>query len=327
LGCDARPEYSHVAARHWSQTLVRRPLSSGSVTIPPGIHSVHGQVSDSMNSRTLEGTTGQRPVGELLREWREIRRVSQLNLGLDADVSARHISFIETGRSTPSRAMVLRLAHCLDIPLRERNLLLISAGFAPVYPESSLDDPELGAIAQAIDMVLRGHEPYPAIAIDRHWNLVSANRAVPLLLEDVEQEVLTPPVNVLRLSLHPDGLARRAIELDQWRAHLFALLRRQIARTADPFLRELLDELRSYPGGSDVSLADPPVRSNVAGGLVIPFRIQTSLGVLSFFSTTTVFGTASDVTISELAIESFFPADEQTAQALRSAALPPPAGL
>ncbi|HEU5430142.1 MAG TPA: helix-turn-helix domain-containing protein, partial [Thermomicrobiales bacterium] len=188
-----------------------------------------------------------RPIGELLREWRERRRLSQLALALDADVSSRHVSFIETGRSRPSREMVLRLAERLDVPLRERNRLLLAAGFAPAYPERGLADPDLAQIRQAIDLVLAGHEPYPALAVDRHWNLVAANRAVASLLAGVAPDLLTPPVNVLRLSLAPAGLAPRIINLPEWRAHVLERLRRQVEASADPALAALLTDLRSQP--------------------------------------------------------------------------------
>ncbi|HEX9462594.1 MAG TPA: helix-turn-helix transcriptional regulator [Alphaproteobacteria bacterium] len=254
-----------------------------------------------------------RPFGDLLREWRQRRRVSQLDLALDAEISARHLSFVETGRSQPSREMVLRLAERLEVPLRERNQLLVSAGYAPVFPERPLGDPALQAARKAIDLVLAGHEPYPALAVDRHWNLVSANAAVTRLIADVAAPLMKPPVNVLRLSLHPDGLAPRIANLAEWRAHLLARLRQQIEISADPVLAELLSELSAYKAPASRT---PPAVDSEYGGVVVPFRLHTDGGVLSFISTTTVFGTPVDITLSELALESFFPADAATADAL-----------
>jgi transcriptional regulator with XRE-family HTH domain len=256
------------------------------------------------------------PVGGLLRTWRERRRLSQLELAGAADVSARHISFLETGRSAPSRGMLLRLAERLEIPLRERNALLLSAGYAPMYAERRLDDPALQQARKAVELVIAGHEPYPALAVDRHWTLVSANAAVGVLLAGIEPRMLEPPVNVLRLGMHPEGLARRIGNYVQWREHTLARLRQQIAATADPILIEMLAELESYPQVTTVS--SPPVVSDTTdyGGVVVPFILRTDHGLLSFFSTTTVFGTPLDITLAELAIESFFPADAQTTEAL-----------
>ncbi len=258
-----------------------------------------------------------RPIGDLLREWRERRRLSQLALALDAEVSTRHLSFLETGKARPSREMVLRLTERLDVPLRERNTMLLAAGFAPAYPERGLDDPALGVARAAIDRVLAGHEPFPALAIDRYWTLVAANRVVPALLTGVAPDLLQPPINVLRLSLHPDGLAPQIANLPEWRVHLLARLAHQIDVTADPRLAELLAELRGYPGGEETRPADTPLQDSGLGGVAVPMRLETSRGALSFLSTTMVFGTPVDVTLSELAIESFFPADAPTAEALR----------
>jgi transcriptional regulator with XRE-family HTH domain len=254
-----------------------------------------------------------KPVGDLLREWRQRRRMSQLDFASDAEISTRHLSFLETGRSQPSRDMILKLAERLDVPLRERNLLLTAAGYAPLFPQRKLDDPKLQSAREAVELVLKGHEPMPAIAIDRHWTMVAANGAVQPLLAGIAPALLNPPVNVLRLSLHPDGLAPRIENLSEWREHLFERLRRQIDLTADPVLIELLDELRGYPNLA----AGRPGRSVDYAGVVVPLRLRTEHGMLSFFSTTTVFGTPIDVTLSELAIESFFPADAETSAALR----------
>lgn len=253
------------------------------------------------------------PVGELLRHWRQRRRLSQLDLAGDADVSTRHLSYVETGRSVPSREMVLRLAERLDVPLRERNRLLTAAGYAPMFAERRLDDPAFAAARQAIELVLKGHEPYPALAVDRHWTLVSHNRMLPLLLDGLPAELMQPPVNVLRLSLHPQGIAPRIVNLAQWRAHLFARLRQQIDASGDPVLAALLEELSTYPAAAETHPAPRTPDTAVA----VPLQIASASGTLSFISTTTVFGTPVDITLSELALETFFPADDATAQALR----------
>jgi len=255
------------------------------------------------------------PVGGLLRVWRERRRLSQLELAGAADISARHMSFLETGRSVPSRAMLLRLAERLQIPLRERNSLLLSAGYAPMYSERRLDDPALEQARQAVDLVLAGHEPYPALAVDRHWTLVSANAAFGRLLSGTAPRLLEPPVNVLRLGLHPDGVAPRIVNYAQWRDHMLRRLRQQVSTTADPILAELLVEFEGYPQVEATS-EHSAVETNEYGGVVMPFVLRTDQGTLSFFSTVTVFGTPLDITLAELAIESFFPADTQTAQLL-----------
>jgi transcriptional regulator with XRE-family HTH domain len=254
------------------------------------------------------------PVGNLLRKWRERRRLSQLDLACEAEISTRHLSFLETGRSLPSREMVLRLAERLDVPLRERNTLLVAAGYAPAFPERPLDDPALQSARKAVDLVLAGHEPYPALAIDRHWTLIASNKALPPLLAGVDPSLLRPPVNALRLSLHPAGLAPRIANLTEWRSHLLTRLRRQIEVTADAVLEELLNELCGY------SAPGEGAENGGAGefaGVAVPFRLVTEQGVLSFISATTIFGTPVDVTLSELALESFFPADAATANVLR----------
>ncbi len=255
------------------------------------------------------------PVGDLLREWRQRRRWSQLDLASEAEISTRHLSFLETGRSQPSRDMVLHLAERLDIPLRERNLLLVAAGFAPVFPERPLQDPALEAARKAVDLVLAGHEPYPALAVDRHWQLVAANAAATRLMAGADAALLRPPVNVLRLSLHPKGIAPRIANYHEWRAHLLARLRRQVDLTADAVLTALLAELTAFPAPPGAKPARP-IR-NGDQSVVVPFQLATDAGVLSFVSTTTVFGTPLDITLSELALESFFPADAATADALR----------
>ena len=250
-------------------------------------------------------------IGTLLRDWRVRRRMSQQDLALEAGVSARHVSFVETGRAKPSADMVIQLAEHLDVPLRDRNTLLLAAGFAPAYAQRDLDEPEMGPVREAIDRVLRGHEPYPAVVVDRHWGLVAANRAVPLLIGGAADHLLEPPVNVLRLSLHPEGMAPRIANLGEWRAHLLDRLGRQAVVSGDPALFALHEELAGYPGGEGGHVPDLE-----AGAIAVPLRLRTDDGELAFISTATTFGTATDVTVSELAIESFFPADDATARAL-----------
>lgn len=270
-----------------------------------------------MLSSAPMGNGGPQRVGTLLREWRGRRRMSQLDLACEAGISSRHLSFLETGRSTPSRDMLLHLAEQLKVPLRERNVLLVAAGFAPVFPERTFDDPALGAARRAVELVLAGHEPYPALAIDRHWTLVSANGAVGRFLAGADASLLEPPVNVLRLSLHPRGLAPRIANLPQWRAYLLERLRRQIEVTADRGLVDLLGELREYPAPR-ATPSRPGRPEGEYAGVVMPFQVFNDDGtVLSFISATTIFGTPVDITLSELAIESFLPADAATAEALR----------
>jgi transcriptional regulator with XRE-family HTH domain len=255
-----------------------------------------------------------RPFGDHLRHWRQHRRLSQLDLAQEADISTRHLSFVETGRSVPSREMVLRLAERLDVPLRERNALLVAAGYAPMYRERPLDDPALAPARQAVELILKSHEPYPALAVDRHWNLVAANRMLPHLLAGADPSLLQPPVNVLRLSLHPLGLAPKIVNLVQWRTHIFERLRQQVHATGDSTLAALLEELRAYPvpeGAGDVHMDGEHL------GVAMPFRFRTQYGVLNFISTTTIFGTPIDVTLQELALETFFPADAATAEIVR----------
>jgi transcriptional regulator with XRE-family HTH domain len=247
-----------------------------------------------------------RPAGQLLREWRERRRLSQLELSSQTEISTRHLSFVETGRARPSAQLILRLTEHLDVPLRDRNRVLLAAGYAPAYPETALSAPRLSTVREAVRRVLSGHEPYPAAAVDRHWQLLDANAGIALFTEDCDPGLLAPPVNVLRLSLHPDGMAPRIANLAQWRAHLLDRLRRQATATADPYLEQLHEELSGYPGG----LASAATEADL---LVVPLRYRRDDRELSFFSTTAVFGTPLDVTLAELAIESFFPADRETA--------------
>ena len=249
-------------------------------------------------------------IGPLLRDWRQRRRLSQLDLALEAGVSTRHLSFVETGRAKPSPEMVLHLADELEVPLRERNRLLLAAGYAPVYEERALDEPEMQPVHEAVQLVLDGHDPYPAITVDRGWALVAHNRGAALLMAGLPEDLLAPPMNVLRASLHPDGLAPRIANLGQWKAHLLERLGRQAAVTGDPALRTLHDELAAYPAPADPGAATSDV--------VVPLRLTIPGGELSFFSTVTTFGTPVDITVEELSIESFFPADRATGDWLRA---------
>jgi transcriptional regulator with XRE-family HTH domain len=258
-------------------------------------------------------------IGERLRDWRQRRRLSQLDLACEAEISTRHLSFLETGRSIPSREMVLHLAEQLDVPRRERNVLLIAAGYAPIFPERALQDPVLESARKAVDLVLEAQKPYPAFALDRHWTIAATNGALPQLYDGVAAELLQPPVNALRLGLHPEGLARKIANLAEWRAHLLARLRRQIDLTGDTVLIELLEQVSKYPGGVSKT---PSIPGAAQHAVVVPLQIQTSAGVLSFFSTTTIFGSPVDVTLSELALECFYPADDGTAEIVRSLSAP-----
>jgi transcriptional regulator with XRE-family HTH domain len=251
-------------------------------------------------------------IGEHLRHWRRLRRLSQLDLACEAEISTRHLSFIETGRAAPSREMVMRLAESLDVPLRERNSLLLAAGFAPAFQARTLDDPALRPVREAIDALLAAHEPYPALAVDRHWTLIAANRAIQPLIAGVAPELLKPPVNVLRLSLHPEGVAPRIVNLGEWRDHLLFRLRRQHADSADPLLGDLIEELSAFPCGPS-----RPRSAEALAALAVPCRIRTADGILSFLSTTMMFGAPLDATLSEIALETFLPADDETAKALR----------
>ena len=259
-------------------------------------------------------------LGALLRGWRQRRHLSQLALALAADVSQRHLSFVESGRARPSRELVLRLGEHLALPLRERNRLLLAAVYAPVFAERALDDPAMGAARAAVERVLRGHEPFPALAVDRHWTLVAANRAVTPLLVGAVPRLLAPPVNVLRLSLDPEGIAPRIVNLAQWRAHLLERLQHQVDASGDATLAALHDELRAYPAPGAASRSSLRAVAADGAGVFVPLQLATDAGVLSFLSTTTVFGTPVDVTLAEIALECFFPADDATAARLRALA-------
>ncbi|WP_411095871.1 helix-turn-helix domain-containing protein [Streptomyces sp. 020-2-3H-GM] len=275
-------------------------------------------------------------VGPLLREWRERRRISQLELALRADSSARHISFVETGRSRPSEDMVLRLAEALDVPVRERNALLVMAGYAPRYAQTPLDAPAMSALRESLDRLLTAYEPYPALVVDGVYGVVAANRGIALLLEGVAERLLVPPVNAMRLTLHPEGLAPRIVNLPEWRADLLAQMERQIALVRSPALRELYEEVAAYPvperpantdrtdvregpggpGGS--ASAEGRAGGERAAAFALPMRLEHGGRVLSFVSSIATFNTPMDVTVAELAIETFLPADRETAAYLHA---------
>jgi transcriptional regulator with XRE-family HTH domain len=254
-------------------------------------------------------------VGTLLRDWRQRRRLSQQDLSNEASVSARHLSFVETGRSKPSRELLLHLAEHLDVPLRERNAMLMAAGYAPTYRQTVLDAEAMAPVRDALAKILAGHEPYPAVVVDRGWDLVSANRpAIAILTDGVAPQLLDPVPNAMRVSLHPDGLAPRIANFDEWSAHLMERLHRQLAVSGDSELAALIDELSAYPGVSEGAGA---AAVDAAPQLFVPLVLRVGDRELRFFSTIATFGTALDITVAELAIESFFPADEATAAALR----------
>lgn len=255
-------------------------------------------------------------VGGLLREWRQRRNLSQFELALRSAVSARHLSFIETGRARPSREMVLHLADRLDVPLRERNRLLLAAGFAPVFSEHSLGERELAPMREALERFLVAHEPYPALVVDRHWNVLAANRGVAYVNRDVAPELREPPANALRIALHPEGLARRITNLANWSSYVLARLRREIEATGDPELESLYEELAAYPGTTTEFDPAGPLGSKDA---LFMQELRLDDRDLAFFCTLTTFGTPRDLTLAELTIIAFYPADSETAEALAAA--------
>ncbi|MFG2823909.1 helix-turn-helix domain-containing protein [Kitasatospora sp. NPDC048365] len=262
---------------------------------------------------TITATPPRPEAGALLRSWRERRQLSQLELALRADSSARHISFVENGRARPSQALLLRLADQLDVPVRERNSLLLAAGYAPLYPERPLDDPELRGLREAMERLLAAHEPYPALVVDGTYQVVAANRALGVLLAGVSEHLLAPPVNAMRLTLHPEGMAPRIRNLAQWRGHLLRQMERQLALVRSEPLRALYEEVSAYPV-TDPG-ADDPTRP---APFALPLRVEHGGRVLSFLSTIATFNTPMDVTVSELAMETFLPADAPTAAYLQA---------
>jgi len=281
---------------------------------------ITSQVMVRMVERPYSGVMARPPVGELLRDWRTRRRRSQMDLALDVGVSTRHLSFVETGRSRPSPELVLAIAHHLDVPLRERNGLLLAAGFAPRFSQMSLDEPAMEHVRASIQRMLDAHDPYPGAVIDRQWNVAMVNRAGLMLADGLPDHVLGPPLNVYRLCLHPDGLARRTTNFTDWATYLLEQLRRTIMLTGDPTLVALLDEVSEYPNVAQIA----PMLGAVRGEdppILVPFRLATPLGELSLFTTLTTFGTPLDVTIDELAIELFFPSDDRSDEMLHAMSL------
>ncbi|WP_049654838.1 helix-turn-helix domain-containing protein [Kitasatospora sp. MY 5-36] len=262
-------------------------------------------------------------VGPLLRGWRVRRQLSQLQLALRADSSARHLSFVENGRSRPSRELVLRLAEELDVPVRERNALLLAAGYAPHYPETPLDDPSMAALRGGLERLLAAHDPYPAVVVDGSFRVLAANRSLGLLLAGVAPHLLEPPFNAIRITLHPDGLAPRIVNLRQWRRHLLERMERQLELVRAEPLRRLYEEVRGYPEPAG-DPADEPADDRADGPaaygspFALPLRIRYEERVLSFLSTIATFNTPLDVTVSELAMETFLPADAETVRFLQS---------
>ncbi len=257
----------------------------------------------------MQTATTELTVGKLIRDWRTRRKLSQMALASDSAVSTRYLSFIETGRARPSREMVLHLTEQLDVPLRERNGLLLAAGYAPVYPQRSLQEDEMAPVREALDRFLAAHRPYPAAIVDRHWNQVAANDGIARLTEGVAPELLEPPANVFRIALHPDGMASRILNFAEWSGHIISRVRRQAALTGDPELQRLYNELSAYPGVSLNSIVD-------SSEPLLMHRLRLRDEDLSFFSTVTTFGTATDITLAELSVEAFYPADERTKRAL-----------
>lgn len=257
-------------------------------------------------------------IGDLLRSWRGRRRRSQMDLALDVGVSTRHLSFVETGRSRPSPELVMALAEHLDVPLRERNTLLLAAGYAPRFAETPLGDGAMARVQAALQKLLDAHDPYPGVVLDRRWNVVATNTAALLLADGVADHLLGPPMNVFRVSLHPEGLSSRTRNFDEWATYLVWQLRRQVAITADPGLEAILGEVSAYPAVA--ALLDRPGWGVVdEPPLLVPCRLDVDGAELSLFTTLTTFGTPRDITLDELAVELFFPADDATEQALRGA--------
>lgn len=283
-----------------------KPRRDGALPSPPD------STTENRGSRDGNRDNRDKGPGDHLREWRQFRRMSQLDLALDAEISARHLSFVETGRARPSRALLHRLFDELEIPLRARNRILLAAGLAPEYQEAALDSDDMADTLQLVAHLLRGHEPFPALVVDRHWNMVAANRAIALLTEQIAPALMQAPVNVLRLALHPDGLAPQIVNYEEWRGYILHRLERQIRETADPVLEDLYREMADYPG-----VANDNVETGRTDPIALPMVLDSTLGRLTFMTTVTVFGTPRDVTLSELALETFLPADKRTAAALR----------
>jgi transcriptional regulator with XRE-family HTH domain len=258
-------------------------------------------------------------VGELVRDWRTRRRRSQLDLSIDVGVSTRHLSFVETGRSRPSPELILAIAHHLEVPLRDRNTMLLAGGYAPRYTQRSLDDASMKSVRASIQRLLDAHDPYPGVAIDRAWNVVVANQAGMALSSGLPAHLAGPPMNIYRVSLHPDGMAARTTNFTEWAGQMLAQLRRAVRLTADPDLIALEREVLAYPNIEQIA---PMIAAQATEDpvLLVPFRVSTPLGEVAMFTTLTTFGTPRDVTLEELVVELFFPADESSAAKLRDLA-------
>ena len=252
----------------------------------------------------------------MLREWRTRRRRSQLDLAVEVGMSTRHLSFVETGRSRPSPELLMTIAEHLDVPLRERNGLLLAAGYAPRYGQRTLDDPSMRTVRESMQRLLDAHDPFPGVVIDRCWNVVAANAAAGRLVAGLPAELLGPPMNVYRVCLHPDGLAGVTVNFDDWARTLLAQLRRSLTLTADPALQALVDEVTGYPNVATLAARESPTVGEEPP-LLVPVTLRSAAGELSLFTTLTTFGTPRDVTLDELAVELFFPADDDTAAVLR----------
>lgn len=256
------------------------------------------------NLRSMTSVAAAPGVGPLLRGWRERRRFSQQELSNRSTVSTRHLSRVETGKAQPTPEMILHLSDTLDVPLRDRNRLLLAAGYAPRYPEHRLDDSSVAVVMDGLRRLLDAHLPYPALLLDSYWDIVDANTAVDRLLVGCSPVLLEAPVNVVRLCLHPAGLARRIMNLDQWAAHLYHQLVHRAERTQDPRHRRIVAEIAGYVGG--------PPRPGPATGPVLTLELQADAGVLRFFSTSAQLTTATDAALEGLHLETFLPADEET---------------
>jgi transcriptional regulator with XRE-family HTH domain len=284
-----------------------------------GASSRHSARQSAGHPATRVATRASAGIGPLLRDWRMRRRRSQMDLALDAGVSPRHLSFIETGRARPSPETLLALAHCLDVPLRERNDLLLAAGFAPRYAERALDETEMASARAALERILAAHDPLPGLVVDRLWNVVLANQGGSVIAQLLPPALMTPTINVFRASLHPEGLAPRTLNFNEWALIALGALRRQAQRFGDPRLQALLDEVQAYPNvqAALASHSAPPVGAPMP--LTVPYVLDLpQLGEVRFFTTITTFGTPRDITLEELSVELFYPADDASAGKLRA---------
>lgn len=259
-------------------------------------------------------------VGTLVRHWRHQRSRSQLDVAYDIGVSPKHLSFVETGRSRPSPELINAIGIHLDIPLRERNTMLLAAGFAPRYQHTPLDDPAMAGIVESLQRLLDAHDPYPGLVLDRHWNVVLVNNGARALAAVVPEHLAGPPMNVFRASLHPGGLAAHTIDFDQWATYLLGQLHRLVTVTADPGLIEIEAEVTGYPNIVELRARTDWTTPDATAELLIPYRLDVNGVQLSMFTTLTTFGTPRDITLDELAVELFFPNDAATTEHFHAAA-------